>query len=178
MVDIETLDNVHSAVVLSIGWCWFDRENPERAVSEGRHYVLSTQEQERNGRTISGGTVAWWMQQSESAKSIFSNRTPKVPPPSVVMELFKDVEEADAVWANGPDFDGVILANLLKDYAPYERWPFWKHRCVRTFKNIFSDFIGDIKNNDVHNALADAKFQAEQMRAIFQTLKNKGINAR
>src|SRR5690606_12661716 len=82
MLDLETLDTASSAVVVSIGAVAFD---PYTNAIGDKFYVEMTEdiaEQQKKGRTISGDTVRWWMQQDVLAKRVFS-----VPPPDGVKRV-------------------------------------------------------------------------------------------
>ena len=67
MVDIETLDTVQSAVVLSIGAVAFDPHTKELGEKFYVEFTTDLQAQQRLGRTISADTVTWWMQQGAAA---------------------------------------------------------------------------------------------------------------
>ena len=78
------------------------------------------------------------------------------------------IKQADRVWAKGPDFDCVILASLF----PAIKWPFWKHRDVRTVLDVAG--IRDRKfEGTAHNALDDAVNQANALREAVVKLRTK-----
>ena len=180
MLDLETLDTTSSAVVISIGAVAFD---PEINALGDKFYVELTDDiarQQAHGRTISGDTVRWWMQQDVLAKRAFS-----VPPPDGVERvntfealsrfgLFvatngaRDVE----LWGNGADFDNIILGSLYDAFGLRKPWSHSRNRCYRTMKNLG---IGPrrplVREGVHHNALDDAITQAVHLQEIFTCLK-------
>lgn len=139
MVDIETMDTAPTAVVLSVGLALFNPYEPETPMEE-RYWVLDTAEQDINGRTRSQDTMKWWSEQSSEARTVLTAQG--LPVREVVNSLVAYVQndEVEHVWANGPDFDCVTLADLAKRYG--HKWPFWKNRCYRTLKNLALPKVG------------------------------------
>ena len=182
MLDLETLDTTSSAVVISIGAVAFD---PETNALGDKFYVELTDDiaaQQARGRTISGDTVRWWMQQDALAKRVFS-----VPPPDGVerVNTFKalsrfglfvaangarDVE----LWGNGVDFDNIILGSLYDAFGLNKPWSYSRNRCYRTMKNIgIGPRKPQVREGVPHNALDDAITQAANLQEIFACLKNR-----
>ena len=180
MLDLETLDTTSSAVVISIGAVAFD---PYTTALGDKFYVELTDDiaaQHARGRTISGDTVRWWMQQDVLAKRVFS-----VSPPDGIKRvttfealslfcLFVAVNGARDVelWGNGADFDNIILGSLYDTFGLRKPWSYSRNRCYRTMKNIG---IGPrkprVREGVHHNALDDAIAQAVHLQEIFACLK-------
>lgn len=180
MLDLETLDTTPSAVVISIGAVAFD---PKTYALGDKFYVETTGDiaaQQARGRTISGDTVRWWMQQDVLAKHVFS-----VPPLDGVERantfealsrfgLFvaangdRDVE----LWGNGADFDNIILGSLYDAFGLRKPWSYSRNRCYRTMKNIgIGPRRPQVREGVHHNALDDAITQAVHLQEIFACLK-------
>ena len=175
MLDLETLDTTSSAVVISIGAVAFD---PETSGLGDKFYVETTEDtaaQQARGRTISGDTVRWWMQQDVLAKRVFS-----VPPPDGVerVNTFEalsrfglfvaangdlDVE----LWGNGADFDNVIIGSLFDTFGLVKPWSYGKNRCYRTMKRVFGENVPLVRQGVHHNGLDDAITQAVHLQEIF-----------
>lgn len=180
MLDLETLDTTSSAVVISIGAVAFD---PETNALGDRFYVETTEDtaaQQARGRTISGDTVRWWMQQDVLAKRVFSMSPPDGVERVNTFEalsrfgLFvaangdRDVE----MWGNGADFDNVILGNLYGAFGLRKPWSYGRNRCYRTMKNIgIGTRKPQVREGVHHNALDDAITQARHLQEIFACLK-------
>ncbi|HWG89132.1 MAG TPA: 3'-5' exonuclease [Candidatus Acidoferrales bacterium] len=170
-IDIETLGVNSNAPVLSIGYCWFNYDKPEIEPTGKGHTAFDINEQTRKyGRVIHADTVKWWFNQSDSARSaVFPANQSSFP--GFIERLTAMLNAADQVWAKGPDFDCVILKDLVEACGHDYKWPFWKHRCVRTMTELFPSIITDVRmSGNAHNALDDAVHQANQIRAIAQAL--------
>jgi len=183
MLDLETLDTTSSAVVISIGAVAFD---PETNALGDKFYVEMTEDtaaQQARGRTISGDTVRWWMQQDVLAKRVFS-----VPPPDGVERIStfealsrfglfvaeQDSKQIDDVeiWGNGADFDNIILGSLYDAFGLRKPWSYSRNRCYRTMKNLgIGPRRPQVREGVHHNALDDAITQAVHLQEIFACLK-------
>lgn len=190
MLDLETLDTCSSAVVLSIGAVAFD---PFSRVIGEKFYVELVDDiaaQQRAGRTISGDTVRWWMDQNESAKLLFSKDPIQTDPKAKVanrtstelaLKAFSAfIQRANGkeckVWGNGADFDNVVLGTLYEDFGLPKPWSYSKNRCYRTVMDLTR--MSAFKNAPVlpkrqgvyHNALDDALTQAARLQEIMKWL--------
>lgn len=179
MLDLETLDTASSAVVISIGAVAFD---PRTSTLGDRFYVETTEDiaaQQARGRTISGDTVRWWMQQDVLAKRVFSESIDGVDRLDTFEALSRfglfvaangdrDVE----LWGNGADFDNIILGSLYDAFGLRKPWSYSRNRCYRTMKNIgIGPRKPQVREGVHHNALDDAITQAVHLQEIFACLK-------
>jgi hypothetical protein len=168
MIDIETLDVRPTAVVLSIGATVFD----ENGIQDKFYRVIDLKDYDRYPQcTMGTGTILWWMQQSEAArKALTSAATPIL---TVLDELaaFYLIPGCGKVWANGAQFDIVILEHL---YGVAGRKAPWKYNHVmdyRTIKNVFWNIAADkLQDGVAHNALSDAEYQTKHLIKI-----NRGV---
>lgn len=176
MIDIETLGTRPDAVILSIGAVYFNPQCEELGMHEACHMFPPVPEQEVEGRKVDGSTAAWWMRQSFEARQALldGQRANTDTLDQMRMTLATIVEDADTLWANGPDFDLVILRDFM---GPGYKWPFWKHSCVRTFKTRFDWALAgaNISRGNAHDAIADCLYQARQVRTIYRALADKGV---
>jgi len=180
MLDLETLDTTSSAVVVSIGAVAFD---PETDVLGDKFYVELTDDiaaQQKHGRTISGDTVRWWMQQNVLAKQVFSTSPPDGVERVDTLEalvrfgIFVAANgDRDAqIWGNGADFDNIILGTLYDAFELRKPWSYSRNRCYRTMKNLGIEPSKPQKREGVHhNALDDAITQAIHLQQIFAHLR-------
>jgi hypothetical protein len=180
MVDIETLDTVHSAVVLSIGAVAFDPCSKE--LGEKFYVELTDPEvQQRVGRTISASTVRWWMQQDAAAKQLFAD-----PPPDGVRRvstaqgltefaafIARNGGESMKLWGNGVDFDNLILGSLYESFSMAKPWSYGSNRCYRTLKRLFGEDIEVNRVGVYHNGLDDAVTQAIHTQEIMACIKQQ-----
>ena len=181
MVDIETLDTVQSAVVLSIGAVVFD---PYSNSLGEQFYVEFTGDldlQQKVGRTISGDTVAWWMSQGAAAKHVFADPPPvgvrRVSTAQGLSEFATFIERNGGknvqLWGNGADFDNVIIGSLYDSFGLKKPWSYGKNRCYRTMKRMFGDDVPMSREGVHHNGLDDAITQAVHLQEIFACIKRQ-----
>ena len=117
------------------------------------------------GRTVSAGTIMWWMKQSDEARNALIDD--KQYPVGMALKHFRQWitalrPKATRVWAKDPDFDCNILANAMKQ--THEIWPFHfaDNRSVRTVMDLAypnGDFP-HIGKGVAHDAYDDAVRQA------------------
>jgi len=175
MVDIETLSSQPDAMVLSIGWCFFNLDNPEEPV-HGKGYVVLDRKIQEGKRHIDSNTVKWWTEQSDAARVAAFNMDGGLYSDYKGFEVFYEaLEGADTCWANGSDFDNVVLKSLGQVVAPELKWPYRKNRCYRTIKAIFGSSTDKIELEKLglvgHNTLDDAVYQAEHMRLMLKRME-------
>jgi hypothetical protein len=175
MIDIETLATGPDAVVLSIGATAFSLEG----LAPVQFYSVMDMSAQ-NARTIDPDTVKWWMQQqreNDGAADVFDGpREPLI----AALDRFTNYVQTfltptGGVWANGPDFDCVILRTLFDDFGLKTPWRHTQHRCFRTLKALCRSLNVEVQVEDnmhMHNALADADWQA---RYTIAALKGLGV---
>lgn len=172
MLDLETLDTRHSAVVLSIGATSFDTESLK---INDTFYVELTNDiaaQEKVYRTISGSTVKWWMQQDVMARRVFAdpgeNRVTTLEGLSRFKQFVDAYGKGVCIWGNGADFDNIILGTLYEDMGMSKPWSYGKNRCFRTLKNLGlpRNYVAPGKTGTAHNALDDAIYQTHCLLEI------------
>lgn len=174
MLDIETLDTSPKAVVLSVGLVRF---NPvSRDIAEAAQIVLDLDEQLELGRVINPNTLRWWVSPDPKAPNkleTFRNQiAPEGAPPKNLADALSEIhdiaERVHRVWGNGVGFDNTILHSLSNDAIGASVWGYWKDRCFRTFARTFDAKAKLRKNAADHDALSDAKLQADWMADIIE----------
>jgi len=172
MVDLESLNTTPGAVILSIGAVKFDLESG-KIDEEGFYARLDMEEQFTMGRTVSGSTIKWWMEQSDVARAVFKEQS--IPLDDALASFIKyatNKKDDIIVWANGPEFDITILGDLFHQKGMDLPWKFWNAESVRTYRRLpGADRIP--KEPVLHNALMDAVAQAKHVCAIHQALFKK-----
>lgn len=175
MVDIETLDTVQSAVVLSIGAVAFDPHTKELGEKFYVEFTTDLKVQQRLGRTISADTVTWWMQQGAAAKQIFADPAPegvrRVSTAQGLAEFASFIARHGGkkveLWGNGADFDNIIIGSLFDTFGLVKPWSYGKNRCYRTMKRMFGENVPLVRQGVHHNGLDDAITQAVHLQEIF-----------
>lgn len=170
MVDLETLDNRSTSIILSLGACRIDWDNG--VIADPFYVSICPDSCRAAGLTESADTKAWWARQSEEARRVFTE--PKVSLEEGLIEFHRYLDRWNRnklkLWGNGSDFDNVIIANGYNAVGLDAPWRFYNNRCFRTVKNVYSDVIvTPQRKGTYHNALDDARYQAE----ILLQLKGK-----
>jgi hypothetical protein len=168
MVDIETMSTASNAAILSIGACAFDPAQLDDfdSITDRFYTTISIESNEAAGRDISGGTIAWWLQQSKAAQeALFEPPIRTLHAALTEYRIWADElrPKFNFVWANDPDFDCVILKNAAD--ATKVKWPFpyYLNRSVRTIKHLAwpNDDAPNLRVGTVHHrAVDDAVVQA------------------
>ncbi|HHQ2445132.1 TPA: 3'-5' exoribonuclease domain-containing protein [Raoultella ornithinolytica] len=179
MVDMETMGKKPNAPIVSIGAVLFD---PATGLLGATFYkVVSLESAVSWGAEIDPSTVIWWLKQSSEARSAIANDDAIKLDDALLM--FTDFVEENVtggrkkaqVWGNGATFDNTILRSSF-DLACLDcPWDYWNDRDVRTMVELGKAVGFDPKTaipfeGDRHNALADAKHQAQYVSAIWQRL--------
>lgn len=173
MLDLETLATSPDAVVLSLGAVAFSTRD---GVAPVQFYAV-TRLDEQSERSIDPDTVSWWMRQAQEnpgATDVFEG--PREPVDIALQRLTTYMNTFltpdGGVWANGPDFDCVITKSLFTDLRMPVPWRHTQHRCFRTLRamakqlGITDAHLNITPNQQMHNALADADWQARYVIGV------------
>jgi hypothetical protein len=170
MVDLETLDNTPTSVIVSIGAVRMNLDTLK--LEETFTRVVDPRSQPTS--TVGADTVMWWFSQSQEARAaIFDSYQFPI---KEVLNNFneflhtKQNGERPTIWGNGANFDNVILRNAYRACGLEAPWPYWNDRCYRTARALLGDKT-KAKSITAHNALADAKQQAEQLLEMLGALR-------
>lgn len=171
MIDLETLDVLPSATVLTVGAVKFDPFGDD--VSDPamtKFYVkVDIDSCDRLGCTVSPQTLEWWSKQSQAAQDEAFDPNDRIDIHTALDQLYKFCWGAKRVWSHGAGFDVIILENLYRKIGKAVPWQFWEVRDTRT---IFDIGI-DPKRPPVlkHHALEDAWNQAVGVQNVFRYLR-------
>ena len=174
MIDLETLGLKHDAVILSIGAVRFDSDGP--IPGEELYIELDTESQPEHRVDID--TLKWWMHQTS-----IGNPMPvhgKVKPHHACFQLFDFlgiVEKEDEIWANGINFDMPKLEHLITTQGCYLPWKYHQVRDLRTLSKLFPGIPCGV-NEQKHNALCDARVQAQLAADILYSITESPIIGR
>ena len=162
MVDIETLGTGSNALIVSIGAVRFNDTIIEKFYSPCFY--------QQNDRKIEIGTIKWWMSQEDEARKVFSEKA--VPLKEALIDLRDFIDREDKVWANGVTFDITILENALLSNKLKLPWKYTNILCLRSIRSIYPEYDEIMKelrgNSASHNALDDAKMQAQALILLSQ----------
>ena len=169
MVDIETLGTRPGSVILSVGACAFSSEGIGatfyRAIDLFDSLVT-------RGLSIDPQTVAWWRTQPDEARHAAAPIEGTTSLHNALHAFATFVTDADApyLWAKGPDFDLVLLAEAYHACGLPVPWSFRHTRDVRTIAALVRDRLPVAANTKKHHALHDAIHQANVVLACYATL--------
>lgn len=171
MIDLETMGNVSDSAIISIGAVKFGGTG----INEEFYVNVELDSCMRSGLTVNADTIMWWMGQSDQARAAFKKGNVRLF--QALTDLSKFIGSSEKakvkVWGNGSDFDNVILANAYRSVNLDLPWKFYNNRCYRTMKGMFSGIAMD-RSGTHHNALDDAKSQAEHLIRIMNVIAKKG----
>ena len=167
MIDLETLDVFPTATVLSLGAVKFDPTSDADPYSE-LYLKILVDDQDRLGRTTSDSTIEWWSRQDPAIMEEAFDQTGAVTVEEALSQLNRWVVGVDEIWGQGYGFDITILENMYRMIGKPIPWQFWQISDARTItKRMPKDPRKDMQTN-LHNALADAYFQAKSVQIIFK----------
>lgn len=166
MIDLETLDIRPSATVLSLGAVKFDPFSESEPHSE-LYLKISVDDQDSLGRTTNDSTVEWWGQQDPAIMEEAFDQTGAVTVEEGLRQLSRWCVGVDELWGQGYGFDYTMLEDMYRNIKTPIPWQFWQISDARTItKRMPRDPRKDMQT-DLHNALADAYYQAKSVQKIF-----------
>jgi len=169
MIDLETLDTIPSTTILTLGAVKFDPFNFSEPHSE-LYIKFDIDEQDRLGRTTSESTLNWWGTQPAHIQEEAFSENDRVSVATALKEVTKFVLNVDQVWVHGIGFDSVILEDIYRQTGTPIPWNFWQVRDSRTLFSLLDKDPRKDMQQDLHNALADAYFQAKGVQVAFNKL--------
>jgi len=160
MIDLETMGTRPNAPIVSIGAVAFDAGGIKSEFY--RNVDLKTSV--AGGGVIDPDTVMWWMKQDDEARAAL------LVSETAITHALDDLAKffpigVDGVWGNGASFDNVVMSESYIRAGIARPWPFWKDKCYRTVKGMYPDVALE-RSGTHHNALDDARTQAEHLIAI------------
>ena len=172
MIDLETHGVNPGCVILSIGATTFAGGVPRVEFYE----KISPVSSRALGFFEDIDTLRWWARQPEQ---VYEEALSGTEDAELVLVKFADylrqVSDQGSkelrVWGNGADFDLPILAAYYLQIGRPIPWKPYSGRCFRTLKSIMPHVILDKRDRTGHhNALGDAKWQAEHAELLLNVL--------
>ena len=169
MLDLETMGTGSNSAITAIGAVKFS----SKGLGEEFYRVVDLGSCVDAGLTIDPSTVMWWMQQSDEARKALCKSPTKLDQALLDFNLFVGDSSVAKIWGNGSDFDNVILANAYQKLNMPMPWRFYNSRCYRTVKNLLGGSTELVRVGTAHNALDDAKSQADHLIKIMNLVGRK-----
>jgi len=172
MIDLETLDVLPSATILTIGAVKFDPfgMDVEEPQCEKFYVRVDVDSCDRIGCTVSQSTLEWWAAQSQEAQNEAFDPNNRIDIHDAMAQLYKFCWGAKRVWSHGAGFDVIILENVFRKVGRSIPWSFWEVRDTRT---IFDLGINPNRPPVLkHHALEDAWNQAVGVQNVYRALRS------
>jgi DNA polymerase III epsilon subunit-like protein len=171
MIDLETLDVLPTATILTIGAVKFDPfgEDVTEPKCEKFYVRVDVDSCDRIGATVSQSTLDWWASQEQAAQDEAFDPNGRIPIEDAMAQLYKFCWGAKRVWSHGAGFDVTILEWYFRKIGKAIPWSFWEVRDTRT---IFDLGINPNRPPVLkHHALEDAWNQAVGVQNVFKTIR-------
>ena len=157
MIDLETLHTTPQATVLTVGGVKFNPFDSSEPHSEF-YFKLDIDSQNRD---VSDDTIAWWGRQDPKVQEEAFSSANRVSMETFLDSLPKWMVGVDVLWGHGYGFDITIIEDMLRQCNKSIPWQFWQVMDSRTLFNLCKIDPRKAMQTDLHNALADAYFQAK-----------------
>lgn len=173
MIDIETLGTRPGSVILSIGAAKFDPvdRGAGAGIVDTFHQAITLASCTRVGLRMDPDTVEWWLDDARRTAWDKLQSMAKVDLDEALLGLadWLRVDDTTRIWANGADFDCVMLKTAYDVVGIPCPWTFRQTRCFRTLKALGRTPQPE-RLGTHHNALDDAVHQALWMRDMVEYL--------
>lgn len=168
MIDFETLSTNPNAAVLSLGAVIFTVDG----LTDDEFYVnIDGEDCKRLGLHVSQATVDWWSKQSQEAKDALEIDKKTLLEAMSAFSQWVRRTGGSHVWGNGADFDNPILKSCYEALGADAPFKPYNGRCYRTIKNIPGMPKMQQRVGTHHNALHDAKSQAQHLLEMDRHIK-------
>lgn len=170
MIDIETTSTKYNACVLTIGAVAFNLFNPNipRVSFE---CLINKDDSDLLGFHTCENTLAWWDKQPAKSRKRAFDDGPRMSVKESVESLSTFCNKYPVVryWAQGINFDYVILESLYEKVNVSVPWKFYKLRDSRTIQHMFSNIKIEMSND--HDAVSDCHNQIDMLINVYKRLK-------
>nr|WP_294864382.1 3'-5' exonuclease [uncultured Pseudogulbenkiania sp.] len=177
IADLETMDTLPSAVILTAGLIAVEITDTGLTVLSRWYRRLQWDTGHRQpGRTVSQSTVDWWLEQSDEAFiQAFEDDGHRLPIWLAMQSLSAWLKlHPYPIRGNGSDFDNAILQHAFQQHGL--RWPYWQNRCLRSLKGDVNQLNPDLKLPEwpehltKHVAIDDAEYEAHVLAVLLREM--------
>lgn len=164
MIDLETLGSNPTAPIVQIGMVFFTREG----INVQSQLTIDFDDALAHG-DADGSTIKWWLQQDKAAQqTLFTNQIGLIEAVDIVEKLI-NAQNANFYWAHAT-FDFPILQSLFRNLKRKYPLPFRRCFDLRTLEFLAGNIPWAERTGVHHNALDDAKYQAEHVIKLLNIL--------
>lgn len=166
MLDVECGGTGRTAALMGLGAVFFDENTGELGPEFYKAINLSTAV--KRGGTIDSGTFMWWLNQPDEVRQAVIWNTYPI---EFVLEEFAAFIERNArvqdvrVWGCSPAFDCEKVRYAFDQCGMKTPWAYFNERDYRTIRER-NRIVEQDERFGLHNALEDAKFQAQHLMKI------------
>lgn len=194
MLDIETLSTKSNAVILTIGAIKIGKDIINTGIlppieSLNTFYRrINIQSCIDIGLETDPETIDWWKKQKAEAIYEAIENKDRIPIKEALQQFITwfGTDSNEEVWAQGIDFDCVILRNAFEKCGLVTPWKFWNCRDCRTMLNKTGIYLKTVEmevcnrnaNFVKHNALSDCYIQLIALLESFRYVSYKDNNKR
>ena len=139
MVDLETMSTKTNAAILTIGAVKFDPAGEMKPLAEKETYYrkIDLQSCVNIGLHVDPATQKWWNSQGDIAKEeVMGTVDDRITIRKALLELNDFFFGCTYMWAQGIDFDCVILREAYTRLGITPPWKFWNSRDSRTVNDL------------------------------------------
>ena len=172
-IDLETLDVRPTSVVLTLGGVKFDPTNESEPNSE-MYFKISVDDQHNYERTVNDSTIEWWTKQADHIREEAFDQSEAITVEEACARIAKWSVGVDTFWGQGYGFDFTMIEDLFRNIERPVPWQFWQVLDSRTLFKMISKDPRKSMQTDLHNALADAYFQAKAIQLAYKELDKHG----
>ena len=172
-IDLETLDVRPTSVVLTLGGVKFDPTNESEPNSE-MYFKISVDDQHNYERTVNDSTIEWWTKQADHIREEAFDQSEAITVEEACARIAKWSVGVDTFWGQGYGFDFTMIEDLFRNIERPVPWQFWQVLDSRTLFKMISKDPRKSMQTDLHNALADAYFQAKAIQLAYKELGKHG----
>ena len=169
MIDLETLATGFDATVLTLGGLKFNPNNISDPHSE-IYFKLDVDEQTERGRRVDDSTIEWWATQPDNIRLEAFDQDGAITVADACAQIARWCVGVDTFWGQGYGFDFTMIENLFYNIERPVPWQFWQVLDSRTLFKMISADPRKSMQTDLHNALADAYFQAKAIQLAYKEL--------
>jgi len=175
MVDLETLDNGPTAVIVQIGCVSFDRDTGD--IIDEFSVNVDPADEVKEGFMMSAGTVKWWMEQTLEGKNTWMGNALPSRDALAAFSLFVNNRKMkkSVMWSHS-SFDAPILFYHYNKFTFRNpiRYAFWLDlRTLSMLGRGVASIPREVRPQDAHDALADCKYQAKWAAKCWTALHGK-----
>lgn len=168
VIDLETMSTKPTAAIVSIGAVRLDAGF--NLTKDPYFYERVSLESSMDcGLSVDAGTILFWMQQCHAARqAVTAEGSLQLHPAIWKLHAFMTQLPGEVhVWGYGPEFDNVVLTNAFNVVGARLPWHYRNNRSLRELRHLYPN-VSVPREGTFHNALDDAKRQAQMLREIMR----------